>query len=229
MELAAELRRVLDVLRPLGAPKVLENGEWLAGLEGVQYEVSSLGETALLHLWSTQQSLVRRVLRVATVSDDRVVLEVSRYGYSRNVQLELVAGGVTREARRVDREQFASRLRSILTHHFPDEIVESMATSADLHHSLSGSYTRGLLPHGSDGFAVLAASPNESSATIDGILTFGLIWLEHTRERARKYSIQGLRLFVPCGSSAVTAHRMAALSSLQEVELFEYEPLYWRV
>jgi hypothetical protein len=229
MELAAELRRALDGLCAVGAPEVRENGEWLAGLEGVQYEVSAQGEAALLHLWSAQQSLVRRVLRVAEDSRDRVVLEVSRFGYSRHAQLEFVASGVRRESRRVEREQFSSRLRRILTDHFPDETVESLATSADLHHSISGSYTRGLVRRGSEACAVLAASPNEDGATIDGALTFGLIWLQHARDRARRYSVRGLRLFLPHRSSSITAHRMAALASPQEVELYEYHPVYWRV
>ena len=229
MELAAELRRALDGLCAIGTPEVRENGEWLAGLDGVQYEVSAQGEAALLHLWSAQQSLVRRVLRVAEESGDRVVLQVSRFGYSRHAQLEFVTGGAPRETRRVEREQFSSRLRRILTDHFPDETVESLATSADLHRSISGSYTRGLVRRGSEAYAVLAASPNEDGATIDGILTFGLIWLQHTRDRARRYSVHGLRLFLPRRSSSVTAHRMAALASPQEVELYEYEPPYWRV
>src|ERR1700686_4699907 len=229
MELAAELRRALDGLCAIGAPEVRENGEWLAGLEGVQYEVRAQGEGALLHLWSAQQSLVRRVLRVAEESRDRVVLEVSRFGYSRHAQLEFITGGAPRETRRVEREQFSSRLRRILTDHFPDETVESLATSADLQHSISGSYTRGIVRRGSEAYAVLAASPNEDGATIDGILTFGLIWLEHARDRARRYSVYGLRLFLPRGSSSITAHRMAALASPQEVELYEYEPLYGRV
>jgi hypothetical protein len=229
MELAAELRRALDGLCAIGTPEVRENGEWLAGLEGVQYDVRAQGGAALLHLWSAQQSLVRRVLRVAEESRDRVVLEVSRLGYSRNAQLEFVAGGVPHETRRVEREQFSSRLRRVLTDHFPDETVESLATSADLHHSISGSYTRGLVRRGSEAFAVMGASSNEQASTIDGILTFGLVWLQHTRDRARKYSVHGLRLFLPRGSSSVTAHRMAALASPQEVELYEYEPLYWRV
>jgi len=229
MELAADLRRALDALCAIGAPEVRENGEWLAGLEGVQYDVSAQGDAALLHLWSAQQSLVRRVLRVAEESDNRIVLEVSRFGYSRHAQLEFVAGGAPRESRRVEREQFSSRLRRILTNHFPDETVESLATSADLHHSISGSYTRGIARRGSEAYAVLAAAPNEDGVTIDGILTFGLIWLQHTRDRARRYSVHGLRLFLPRGSSSVTAHRMAALASPEEVELYEYEPLYWRV
>jgi hypothetical protein len=229
MELAAELRRALDGLCAIGPPEVRENGEWLAGLEGMQYEVRAQGDAALLHLWSAQQSQVRRVLRVAEETRERVVLEVSRLGYSRHAQLEFIAGGHPHESRRVEREQFSSRLRRILADHFPDETLESLATSADLHHSISGSYTRGLVRRGSEAFAFLAASPNEDAATIDGILTFGLIWLQHTRDRARRYSVHGLRLFLPCGSSSITAHRMSALASPQEVELYEYEPLYWRV
>ncbi len=229
MELAADLRRALDGLCAIAAPEVRENGEWLAGLEGLQYEVSAQGEAALLHLWSAQQSLVRRVLRVAEESADRLVLEVSRFGFSRPAQLEFVASSAPRETRRVEREQFSSRLRRILTDHFPDETVESLATSQDLHHSISGSYTRGVVRHGSEAHAVLGASPNEDAATIDGILTFGLIWLQQARDRARRHSVYGLRLFLPRGSSSVTAHRMAALASPQEVELYEYEPVYWRV
>jgi len=229
MELAAELRRALDGLCAIGAPEVRENGEWLAGLEGVKYEVSAQGEAALLHLWSAQQSLVRRVLRVAEESSDRVVLEVSRFGYTRHAQLEFVTGGAPRETRRVEREQFSCRLRRILTDHFPDETVESLATSADLHHSISGSYTRGLVRRGSEAHAILAASPNEDGATIDGILTFGLIWLQHARDRAQRYSVHGLRLFLPHRSSSITAHRMAALASPGEVELYEYDPRYWHV
>lgn len=229
MELAGELRRALDGLYAAGAPEVRENGEWLAGLEGVRYDVRPQGDAALLHLWSAEQSLVRRVLRVAEESAERVVLEVSRFGYSRNAQLEFIAGGARRETRRVEREQFSARLRRMLTDRFPDESVESLATAADLHHSISGSYTRGIVRRGSEAFAVLGASPCEDSGTIDGILTFGLIWLHHARERARRYSVHGLRLFLPRGTSSVTAHRMAALASPQEVELYEYEPVYWRV
>jgi hypothetical protein len=229
MELAAELRRALDGLCAIGSPEVRENGEWLAGLYGLQYEVHGNGKEALLHLWSGQQSLVRRVLRVAEESRERVVLEVSRFGRARHAQLEFVAPGVPREARRVEREQFSARLRRMLTDHFPDEAVESLATSADLHRSISGSYTRGLTRRGSEAWAVLGASPKEDAATMDGILTFGLIWLQQARDRAKRYSVSGLRLFLPRGSSSITAHRMGALASPHEVELFEYEPLYWRV
>ncbi|MGH9679025.1 MAG: hypothetical protein ACRD4Y_03675, partial [Candidatus Acidiferrales bacterium] len=229
MELAAELRRALAGVCARGAPEVRENGEWLAGLDGAQYEVRAQGDAALLHLWSPRQTLVRRVVRVAEESPERVVVEVLRLGQARQARLEFTAAEPGRAVRSVDRRQFGERLRQILTDHFPDETVDSLATSPDLAHSLSGSYTRGLMHRGSEGSAVLAASPNEDGATLDGILTFGLIWLQHSRERAKRHSISRLRIFLPRGKSAITAHRLNALASPQEVELYEYEPLYARV
>jgi len=229
MELAAELERALAEVCTAGPPEVRENGEWLAVLDGLQYEVRSQGDVALLHLWGARQSLVRRVVRVAEQSHERVVLDVSRFGRARHAKLEFLAAGLGHEDRRWGREQFRSRLHQLLTDRFPDEIVDSLATGADLHHSISGSYTRGLMHRGSDAFAVLSAAPEEDAATIDGILTFGLIWLDRTRERARGQSVHGLRLFLPCGTSGITAHRLTALAAPQEVELYEYDPLYWRM
>ena len=229
MELAAELRRALASVSSRGAAEVRENGEWLAGLDGAQYEVRAQGEAALLHLWSSQQSLVRRVVRVAEESPERVVVEVLRLGQARQARLEFMAADPDRALRRVDRWQFGERLRQILADHFPDEGVDSLVTSANLAHSLSGSYTRGLMHRGSEGFAVFAASPNEDAATLDGILTFGLIWLQHARERAKRRSISALRLFLPRGKSAITAHRLNALAFPEGVELYEYDPLYGRV
>src|ERR1700682_461422 len=229
MELAAELERALAEVCAAGPAEVHENGEWLPALKHLQYQVRSQGDAALLHLWGAEQSLVRRVVRVAEQSPERVVLEVSRFGRARPAKLEFLTAGGRHEGRRWGREQFRSRLHQLLTDRFPDEIVDSLATSADLHHSISGSYTRGIMHCGSDAYAVLSAAPEEDAATIDGILTFGLIWLERTRERSQRQSVRGLRLFLPRGTSAITAHRLTALASPQEIELYEYDPLHWRV
>jgi hypothetical protein len=229
MELATKLRRALAGVFAAGVPEVHENGEWLATLNGLQYEVRPQGDAALLHLWSAQQSLVRRVVRIAEESPERLIVEVTRFGHSKHVQLQVAAAGTTRDPRRVDREQFRSRLRQILADQFPDEIVESLLTAADLHRSISGSYVRGIMRNGSDAYAVLGAAPSEDGPTIDKMLTFGLIWLDHAKARARRQVVRGLRLFLPSGNAAITAHRLNALECPQEVELYEYEPLYWRV
>ena len=229
MELAAELERALTGVCAAGPAEVHENGEWLAALDGLQYTVRAQGDTVLLHLWGARQSLVRRVVRVAEQSPGRVVLEVLRFGRARPVSLEFRPARAIQKDRRLGREQFRSRLRQLLTDRFPDEIVDSLSTGADLHHSISGSYTRGLMHRGAEAHAVLGAAPEEDAATVDGILTFGLIWLDRVRDRPRRQPVRGLRLFLPCGTSAITAHRLTALASPHEIELYEYDPLHWRV
>jgi len=74
---------------------VHENGEWLAALDGPQYQVRAQGDGALLHFWGSQRSLVRRVVRVAEQSPERVVLEVSRFGRARSAKLEFLAAAQT--------------------------------------------------------------------------------------------------------------------------------------
>jgi hypothetical protein len=229
MELAAELERALASVCASGPAEVRENGEWLAALDGLQYRVRPQHDGALLHLWGSEQSLVRRVVRVAEQSPERVVLEVSRFGRARSAKLEFLAAASNRQERSWVREQFRSRLQQLLADRFPDEMVDSLVTGADLKNSISGSYTRGLMHRGSDAFAVFGAGPEKDSPAINGILTFGLIWLDLTRNRAHRHSVRGLRLFLPRGTSAITAHRLTALASPQEIELYEYDSLHWRL
>lgn len=229
MELAVELERALAEVCEAGPAEVRENGKWLAGLDGVQYEVRAQGATTLLHLWSSQQNVVRRVISVAEQSKQGVVMEVARFGHSRNARLEVMAAGDSREVVRVQREQWCDRLRQLLTDCFPDESVASLVTGANLSRSLSGSFVRGLMVRGRESYAVLGGAPELDRVALDGILTFGILWLDQTRERARGQTVRGLRLFVPRGSAAVTAHRLSALACPNEVELYEYEPLHWRI
>src|SRR5713226_6294125 len=49
-------------------------------------------------------------------------------------------------------------------------------------------------------------------ASIDATLTFGILWLEACRQaQAGKLAVEGLKLFLPAGSSSLTRERMAHL------------------
>jgi len=63
MELAVELERALAGVCAGGPAEVHENGEWLAAIDGPQYQVRAQGDGALLHFWGSQRSVVRRVVR----------------------------------------------------------------------------------------------------------------------------------------------------------------------
>ncbi|HXX43594.1 MAG TPA: hypothetical protein VEJ38_02615 [Candidatus Acidoferrales bacterium] len=217
----AELDRALGVMVESGAIEVREDGEWLAELGGLHCQLREQGKSALVHLWSDERNLTRRVLRVREQSDDRIVLEVQRFGRAKPGRLEFLRTESARPAVRVNRERFRARLRRILTDCFPDATIDLLAAAPDLEHSFSGVYVRGRMRETSQSWAVLAMSPDESAAAIECALAFGLLWLDWTRSHTERHAIKGLRIFVPEGASKFFRGRIAALSPDARVEIFE--------
>ena len=217
------MRQALDRLLASGRVKVQENGSWLASFEDFQYEVREKAGATLLHLWSSEGTLVRRVTAIEAEEGGRLALKVARFGRARPDQLEFLCGEREPDTGRLRREQFRSRFAGMLAHEFPDETIPSLTSAPDLEHSLSGNYVRGLTMARSRAIAIMAAAPGESSATYDALLTFGLIWLDRARSVKSQKPIGGLRLFFPEGSGGVIAHRLKAVSPSICVELYEYD------
>ena len=67
-------------------------------------------------------------------------------------------------------------------------------------------------------WAAMAVAPGEGAAAIEGILTFGILWLDWTAQRPEPRR-RGLRLFVPEGASRSLRERAFALSSAARVEV----------
>jgi hypothetical protein len=134
-----------------------------------------------LRLWAERFNVTRRVLAITDHSEQRLVLAVERFGRAKPDRLEFVRREFERGARQQSREEFCEQLHAVLAEQFPDDTVESLTISADLEHSLSGNYARGVLRRGSFQYAVLAVPSGESSGTIDNCLTFALLWLSRLR------------------------------------------------
>jgi len=223
MQEADEISSALETLSCSGPVEILEDGQLLAELSGVRYEVRRAGKHVLLHLWSEERNLVRRILRMVPEPDGQLLLEVQRFGRNRPGKLQFVPVGQPRAGGRLGREGFRSRFRRMLAEQFPDDEVESLTTAADLEHSFSGAYTRGLVRRGQRNWAVMGVSSAETGATVDAILSFGLLWLDWNRQHARRSTVAGLRLFLPFGAARVTAHRLQAILPSANVELYELD------
>ncbi len=217
----AELDRALSAMVESGSTEVREDGEWLAELGGLHCQLREQGKSALVHLWSDERNLTRRVLRVREQSDDRIVLEVQRFGRAKPGRLEFLRNESARPAGRINRERFRARLRRILIDRFPDATIDLLTAAPDLEHSFSGLYVRGRMRETSQAWAVLAMSPDESAAAAEGALAFGLLWLDWTRSHSDRHAIKGLRIFVPEGAGKFFRGRIAALSLDARVEIFE--------
>ncbi len=229
MELAQRLRDGLERITAEGRVAIRENGARLAALEGFGYEVRQQGDVVLLHLWGPERNLVRRINAIAAQDACQLTLEATRLGRARSDRLEFLATEDSPgTAAEIARDEFQARFRDLLAEQFPDETVVSLSSKPDLKHSLSGNYARGILEGDARGWAVLGAAPGEAAATYDGLLTFGLLWLERSRASARGKTIAGLRLFFPEDAGRVTKHRLQALSRAAKVELYEYSVESWR-
>lgn len=228
MDVWNQLEHALADLTAAGNVEVHEDGEWLAELTGLHCEFRRQGKQGLVHLWSAERNLVRRVLRVAELGPGHINLEVQRFGRPKPGHLELLSSASPRPAARLTRERFRARFRRLLEEQFPDSHVETLTAAPDLEHSFSGLYTRGLLSEARAQWAILGVSSEEDPTAVDGILTYGLLWLDWARRRTERRAVAGLRLFVPEGRGRMLRQRLHCLASSVVAEIYEFSDVNWR-
>ena len=99
VEFAAELQASLREFTASGVVEVRENGGRVAPFSGMSWEVRGDGEKPLLHLWSDEFNLTRRVLAITDRSEQRLALAVERFGRAKPDRLEFVRKEFERGAR----------------------------------------------------------------------------------------------------------------------------------
>lgn len=217
-----ELDRALEAMAASGHAEVREDGEWLAELAGLHCELRTQGKHSLVHLWSEERSLTRRVLRIREQAEDRIVLEVQRFGRARPSRIEFLRTDSPRPAGRIFREHFRARFQRILSERFPDAQIDTLTTAPDLQRSFSSWYARGKMREGTRTYALMAVAPSADSTALEAMLAHGIIWLDWVRGRAERHPVEALRLFVPEGSTRLLRERTLALSSAARTEIFAY-------
>ena len=196
------------------AAALLEDGKLLFDFRSARYSVAAEHGRCVLHLWSEERNLIRRVVGI---TERKGVLRISvlRMGQARPQTLELVPDRDRRQPseREAARTKYLVLLERVLTRQFPDYKVDGLRAAMDLERSFGPAYARGLQVRGTAAWAVIAVHAEESPAMIDGILTLGILWLHHCREhptqRAGQRVVEGLRLIVPAGAAETTAARLA--------------------
>jgi hypothetical protein len=207
---------------------VIEDGQVLFDLESAQYSVSTEKDRCLLHFWSQERNLVRQVLD-AEEKNGTLTLTVRRFAQARPIEMEICRDRERRplSAQKASRNGYARRLERMLRRETPDWLLDrgKLSTTMDLERSISPVYARGLVRKGRSAFAVLGVSRQETQAAIDASLTFGLLWLQACREReAGRSFVEGMRLYVPPGSSATLQIRLAHLDhNAAKFQLFEFD------
>jgi hypothetical protein len=193
---------------------VLEGGRVAFDTRTAKYSVTESHGRCLLQLWSDERNLVRTVV---DVQQRAACLRVTtrRLGAPRPESLEIVPSRDRRTptARDSERRNYQRLLERVLSRHFIYSKVDGMRSAMDLEHSFGPAYARGRLLKGTAADAIVGVGASESGATLDGILTIGLLWLEYCRKHSDSRRHFGcLKVVVPAGAWRTTAERMALLN-----------------
>jgi hypothetical protein len=205
---------------------VLDDGRVIFDMRSAKYRLASEHGRCTLHLWSEEANLVRRV-SAAVARNGSLRLATLRFGQTRPQSIEIVADRDRRtpSAREAARVKYLRVLERVLGREFPEWKVAALRAAMDLEKSFGPAYARGSLVQGQHAWAVIAVNPEEMQATIDGILTVGILWLEHCRQSSGGRRVfQGLKVIVPRGCSALTLSRMPWLNErAAQWELWELD------
>jgi len=205
---------------------VLEDGKVIFDMREAKYSLGTEHGRCALHLWSEDRNVVRRVTD-ATTRNGALKLSTHRFGQTKPQTLEFVIDRdrrtpSTREATRV---KYLRVLERVLLRSFPEWKPDGLRTAMDLEKSFGPAYARGSIVQGRKAWAVIAVNEEETQATVDGILTLGILWLHHCRESGNGRRVyQGLKLVVSQGMAVLTLSRMAWLNEkIAHWELWELD------
>ncbi len=205
---------------------MLEDGKTLFELASARHQVSLEGARCTLQLWNSERHLARTVV---AAEDRRGSLRLStlRFGQRQPKALLLLPAAPRREPnqRAPARQQYLRLLQRVLAREFPDWQPEGFRAAMDLERSFGPAYSRGSLLRGNEAWAVIGVGAAESQATIDGILTLGVLWLHHCRERGDgRRTYKGLQLIVPSGAGTLTLARLPWMNTgAAQWQLFELD------
>ena len=196
------------------AAALLEDGRVLFDMRTARYSVTESHGRCLLQFWSEERNLMRTVVEVQERAQCLRVM-TRRMGAAKPQALELVPTSDRRTptARDAARRSYQRLLERALTRNFIGSKVDGLRSAMDLEHSFGPAYVRGRLLRGAAADAVIGVGEAESAATVDGILTLGILWLDHCRQKGEgRRHFGGLKVVVPAGTWRTTAERMAWLN-----------------
>jgi hypothetical protein len=208
------------------AAGVLEDGRVAFDMRTARFSVSEQHGRCLLQLWNDERNLVRTVVEIQKRAQS-LRLMTRRMGAAKPQALELVPDSDRRTptARDEARRNYQRVLERALTRRFIGTTVDGMRSAMDLEHSFGPAYVRGRLLKGGAAEAVIGVGQAESGAMVDGVLTLGILWLDHCRQKSDgRRNFGGLKVVVPAGAWRTIAERMAWLNhGAAEFELYTLE------
>jgi len=203
------VRQVIErFLEAAKKPTLMEAGEECIALNAGNYSLDERGAGLSLQAWDEHRNLVRRIVDVAGEARGRLDLRIEKFGKKFGT-LSIVDANRDKGERRelhMSRLEFREQFRRFLRRQWPAYRIAELSTEANLEETLSPMYARALLRSGSSAWAAIGAGSD--CLRVDGILSFGLIWLDYLRRREPRLTVHGLILLLPAGTEKSTCLRL---------------------
>ncbi len=221
-EAHAAIGRFLSASRQ---PILLEPGQQRFQLVPGQFSIDFLNGSLVVQVWDETRNHVRRVTGLLQEKPGQLELAIEKFPKREGslYLLDLARPGLAGAAARERRLSFREEFRLLLCREFPGWRISELTSEQGLEHSLSPAYPRALLKKGGSGLAAIAVPRKERDS--NGVLSFGLIWLEYLRRREQRLTVEGLVLFLPQGREKATCLRLRFLDpGAAQFRAFVYSP-----
>jgi hypothetical protein len=222
--LAAELRETIErFIASCREPALCEDGEESLAITADNFALETRNDILTLQAWDDRRNLARRVTGIEQQTRVKLVLLIERFGKRTGTLSLLDLRGAKNQnvTLRSGRLEFRELFRRFLRRQFPSSKIAELTTEADLEHSLSPAYPRALLRHGTSAWVAIGASTEAFHS--DGVLTFGLIWLDYVRRRNPELVVHGLILYLPRDREKTTCLRLLFLDpKVAQYQAFVY-------
>ncbi len=189
---------------------VVEDGAVLFDMGVSRWTVNAENGRCTLQIWSDERNLVRTVIGLQERASG-LRIEAKRFGQVKPQILRLAPDRDQRtpSAREASRKKHLALLRRVLPRVMPELKLQEAFIAADLEHSFGPAYVRGVLERGQTQWALVGINGEESQASIDGLLTIAVLWLEQCRARAGgRRVVEGVKMIAPAGAAATLRERL---------------------
>jgi len=196
-----------EFIGTLHDPALYQAGSMVGRVDDLKLLIEFDNRHPILSFQLGSKRIRRKILDVRQKQDEVLEIQLAHFNQVELLEVRRVEDTPPFKSLQASRKSFQQSIERMIRRNFPRTRILTSVVHSDLEHSLSGKYVRLLLSSNHQTWAALAVSPLEDQVSVDGILSDGLIWLEHLRQRRQPGPSQ-LWLLIPREREQVLRSRL---------------------
>ena len=192
-------------------PVLYRQGRRVERLSQVPFRLDCVVRNLVLNCRIPGMNLRAKVLQATQDDFGTVALQVELQGKKEIFEIRPTLDTLVSHPLLETRTDFQRTVENLIRRNFAKAQILKSTVSSDLEHSLSGKYVRLQFRSGGSSWVAIAAGPQENQATIDGLLSNGLLWRGFLRQRGLAGQ-DTLLLMAPWDKLLVLKSRLAWIS-----------------